>query len=293
VVLLTAPLAPSQQPAAFNPTPCSATATDIVVADAEGRVLESWRGTLKPGDTVRLGAGRLTPERAMPWGYQWMRPQRVIGALYRGWNPRSSIFENAARTIIEDKWEELLRGERPYSELWEVTYKWPWSDVGNLGPESKEPAIRYVLFLRRADFVPGGEPVWLPAQGPGWVDGFRAEIGYRFLNRAGPPSYFAEAREDFSTSVALVEGERVYALRRSPGPSFWPAALTGCWESGVVPLSGNLNEFKEVALALPPARLFTNRNTASRSGDSLRAWEDFGTFASSLPPELSAKGTHP
>src|SRR5262245_10579801 len=83
VVALIAPNAAwAASPFGFNLDRCCENATDIVMTDAEGRVLETWRGEFKPGEVLRLGAMRLTPANALPWEDVRLHPDRTLSPLY-------------------------------------------------------------------------------------------------------------------------------------------------------------------------------------------------------------------
>src|SRR5687767_6482999 len=68
-------------PPGFDPIGCGV-ASHIVVTDPDGRVLESWRGDLQPGQTITLGPEGLTPAHALPWELHRLRPVHCGGAWY-------------------------------------------------------------------------------------------------------------------------------------------------------------------------------------------------------------------
>jgi hypothetical protein len=67
----------------FDLTACSCGATHIVVVEPDGRVVESWRGDLKPGEMVFLGYEGLTPRNTLPWESLRLRPEKDSKAWYQ------------------------------------------------------------------------------------------------------------------------------------------------------------------------------------------------------------------
>src|SRR5262245_32928213 len=80
--------APPNAPS-FDLMAASSGATHIVVADTDGRILESWRGDLQPGEKLYLGPENLTPKDALPWELLRFRPESD-GAWYTSALPVST-----------------------------------------------------------------------------------------------------------------------------------------------------------------------------------------------------------
>ncbi|MBY0459366.1 MAG: hypothetical protein K2V38_18730, partial [Gemmataceae bacterium] len=132
----TADRAPQPQP--FDLKANCLGATDIVVTDADGRVLECWRGELKPGEVVRLGPASLTLANALPLHALRLRPERSVNWLY----------------------------QQPEPAVWRDYYG-PWrAGVSEfLAPNSAERELRMVLFLRKEGTTGFGR-VWMPPAAP-------------------------------------------------------------------------------------------------------------------------------
>jgi len=235
------------EPPSFNLLTCSANATDVVVTDAEGKVLECWRGELKPGEIVRLGPGRLTPANALPLTYLRLRPDRALSPLYR----------ELDLATLPREWYERAKTESDFP-------LGLWSDAGEA-----EKELRLVLFLRKE----GGDGVgrvWMPATVPP-TPLVHEVFEPRF---SGPPRlairHPVDMKADFSTSIALVEGGHVLALRPAERclDVSWedfncfvalstPVAFT---RTELAPVARTLGEFKDDVMRLPrplPAK-FTN-----------------------------------
>jgi hypothetical protein len=239
---------PPQPPATFNLTLSSSNATDIVVTDANGCVLECWRGELKPGDTVRLGPGRLAPANALPWEYLRLRPARSLSPLYRMWDAdRYALHARMMRYYRPATFDPLL----PPLPL----------PPGLLPTETDgaEADLRLVLFLRK-EGTSGPGAVWMPAAAPPTAP--RKDVGGRFSGttegillelerRRFMSSLPTDANCDFTTSVAAVEGGRVVALRE-PTIRFRINNFN-CWEpQETVLIAQTLKELKDEVLRLPP-----------------------------------------
>lgn len=125
---------------AFELDVCAPNATDIVVTAPDGRVLESWRGELKPGDVVRLSAG-LTPANALPLDWYRLRPDHSFSGFYQ---PRQRKFEH-------NTWSVRLEDLHP--PRFDPINEFLWS-----GAEGQKP-LRLVLFLRK-EGTKGDGVVW-------------------------------------------------------------------------------------------------------------------------------------
>jgi hypothetical protein len=90
---------PDKELLSFNLTACCGSATHIVVVEPNGRVIESWRGDLKPGEQVFLGPEGLTPINAMPWEFLRLRPECNGG----GWYHASSLHPDAEPEAASNK----------------------------------------------------------------------------------------------------------------------------------------------------------------------------------------------
>ena len=73
--------AESPLPLGFDPIGWGG-ATHVVVTDPDGRVLESWRGDLQPGQKITLGPEALTLTHALPWELHRLRPVNCGGMWY-------------------------------------------------------------------------------------------------------------------------------------------------------------------------------------------------------------------
>jgi hypothetical protein len=162
LILLTAGFAPAQEPRAFPLMACNTAATDVVVTDADGRVMESWRGGLQPGEVVRLGPARLSPANALPCEHLRLRPERALSGFYREsyasqldwWRPRLSTysFDHGCRMWGESSpSRELLDPPLVFLPPLPVLF-WPTTTEG------AETELRLVLFLHKGRRSPDSRP---------------------------------------------------------------------------------------------------------------------------------------
>jgi hypothetical protein len=262
------PLVSSPPPPEFDLTVFGPAATDIVVTDPDGRVLESWRGELRPGDIVGLGPARLTPVNALPWEYLRLRTERALSAMYREWDSsRYARRSSDPTSSISWRWDWEVAAE--YAPL--PGFLWPTTT------DEAETELRLVLFLRKEDTT-GVGVVWMPADAPG----NRIEIGYR----SGADWRTREKKNaDFSTSMAWVEAGRVVALRHiiPRSANFGSERMT--------PVAGTLKEFKDEVMRLPAPKVQADAVKQPGAGGSLRTWADFVTL--SVPALTTRQGTHP
>src|SRR5262245_40243170 len=64
----------SPSPPGFGLEGCCCGATNIVVTDSAGCVLECWRGELKPGEILLFGHERRTISNVLEWKHARLRP---------------------------------------------------------------------------------------------------------------------------------------------------------------------------------------------------------------------------
>jgi hypothetical protein len=242
-VLLVAPCASAHYTTQFDLALCTANATDIVVVDPDGRVLECWRGELKVGETVALGPAHLTVANALPWDQRWLRPDRALDVLHAPY--RRDILAHRDHTL-----DTLTIAYRGYIE---TGYSPP--RVALFVPsEMACTAPRFVLFLRK-ECGDGLGAVWMPAVAP---------PAMRLVPRhcwGGPDpdtwdSYFklsVSGNIDFTTSVAWVESDRVLALQAPVPSTAFSDGLCGqrTGAGQVAPIALNLTTFKEDVLSQP------------------------------------------
>lgn len=209
---------------------CAANATDIVVTDPEGTVLECWRGELKTGEVVRLGLGGLTPANALPMEWLRLRPDRPVSGFhtYRFYRLHQGSFYDTGEEVSDGWWVSAV----PF-----------WSGVRS----GIDTGLRLVLFLRKTG-TSGAGATWSPAAAPvregTLYDHCRMEdprIG-RFGHGANPPPlprFAACSSDDFTASVAFAEAGRVVA-----------------WQNGHwAPLALSADDFRADALARPAPQL--------------------------------------
>ncbi len=234
-LVATGPVTSSPPPQTFDFSVCGTKATDIVVTDTDGLVLETWRGELRPGDTVRLGPTRLSPANALPWDCLRLRPARALSGLYHEYTSESLFVIGGTRP---KKSSQSIAGSG--SALPRIAL-WPTDEV-------TESELRLVLFLRK-EGANGAAAVWLPADAPN----NRIEIGYRF---GGSGRMRRNTKDDFTTSTAWVEAGRVFVLQASADWIYdrdGPPLLT--------PIARDLKHFKSEVLALPaPLPVADTRN---------------------------------
>lgn len=264
-VLLTSDGASPQEPGAFSLPACGLHATDVVVTDADGRVLECWRGELKPGDIVRLGPARLSPANALPWELLRLRPE----VNWQDWYGPLPMGEAEVRSHFDNE------------PMWK---RWP-----DLRPtDCNAPrGLRLVLFLRKDTPTPGLEPVWLPACARATGE---YEIGYF----GGSERDRRVSQNDFANSVALIEGGRVVALQHR---FVYETSFYLREREPVVDLIANTSgEFRESVARLTAikaqadaARQYTEKEPGAAG--TLRTWGDFVNL--SLPAFPTRQGTHP
>ena len=73
VLLIADAVSASPPPPGFSLEVCCCGATNIVVTDLAGRVLECWRGELKPGEVLRLGYERRAISDVLEWEHARLR----------------------------------------------------------------------------------------------------------------------------------------------------------------------------------------------------------------------------
>lgn len=221
------PPPPERPTSQFDLAVCGANATDIVVTDTDGRVLESWRGELKPGDAVRLGPARLTPANALAWECLRLRPERTLNGLCC-----PPVVKRPRHTFDHTFGSD------------EAVYEAPQSSI--IFPSIADTERRLVLFLRK-EGTPGVGTVWMPAAAPPT----RQQLAFTMSSRRDPVRSYAvfDPNPDFTASVACAEAGRVVALKQEAGR---PQVL---WEWDAAPrpatLAFELKHFKSEALATP------------------------------------------
>jgi hypothetical protein len=112
-ILLSAEFAVAEPPTP-NFTAAAASATDIVVTDIEGRVLETWRGSLQPGNMVKLGLLRQSPVDVLPMEHVRLRPEFAISGLYRRVAAENDEAEKQLRLVLFLRKEATPGGLQPY-----------------------------------------------------------------------------------------------------------------------------------------------------------------------------------
>ena len=164
--------------------------TDVVVTDADGVVLECWRGDFRPGEVVRLGPGRLPLAHALPWELLRLRPDRSLSRFYRNTDDlRRAWGENWAVRSWGWNWDPLP----PSPSL--PMYFWPTATDG------AEADLRLVLFLRR-ERVAGLPTIWIPTASP------RPQKFTTATYVPEEPTAVYGSR-DYTNHVVMVEGGRV------------------------------------------------------------------------------------
>ena len=247
------PIASSPTPLAFDFRACGANATDIVVTDPDGVVLECWRGELRPGDTVRLGPARLTPANALPWDGLRLRPDRALSGAYRDYTSLLTLRGSHYDPPLTKDHEYKL----PRIELWPMS-------------EKSRSELRLVLFIRK-EGPTGAGVIWAPVNAPS--NGIA--IGYRF---GGTGSMKRIQKYGLTTSVAWIEAGRVLALQASDDWIY-------CRDGSVLltPIAHDVKCFKSEVLALPASprppvadiikdREFTPSSQTTLAGWSSRLW---------------------
>ena len=68
--------------AGFDLKRCGPVATDIVLTDYDGRVIETWRGDMKPGEMLLLGSEYRLPANVLPWKDMWLCPYQGPSGWY-------------------------------------------------------------------------------------------------------------------------------------------------------------------------------------------------------------------
>ena len=222
-LVATGPISSSPSPPVFDLGVCGPNATDIVVTDPDGIVLETWRGELRPGDTVRLGAPRLTLANTLPLECQRLRPEPCGRGWYR---PRPRIYGRTSS----------YSAPGPPS----MTCKWSFPLDWN-APTGRQ----FVLFLRKEGCEAGA--AWMPAAIP-WID--RREMGYEDKELTWAIRQ-AHRNVGFTTSVAWIEAGRILVLQASNeriSDQSGPARLT--------PIALDYEHFKTLVQASPaPPRI--------------------------------------
>lgn len=191
-----------------------------MVTDPDGRVLESWRGGLKPGEVVRLGPNRLTPANALPLGWFRLSASRTLSGCFGEQDAAWRGCYGAGRALL------------------------------SLAPPPAGP--RLVLFLRK-DGSSGPGAVWMPAAAPPtrlrgeMVGGEPPQLVIRTFPDFDP-------NPDFTTSAALVEDGRLLAR---DGFDEKPSGFrVGSWRrreptGQLAPLPLTLAELKQAAAGAP------------------------------------------
>ncbi len=186
---------PKRQTPAVPEFSAGAGTTDVVVTDADGCVLECWRGDFRPGDVVRLGTERLALQDALPWEFLRLRPDRGLSKFYRD----ADLCHVWHRSDLKSrywKWRHTPELAPPLPPL--PDRLWPTAEDG------AETELRFVLFLRK-EAVAGLPTIWGPATA---VDSYEFTMrSGRFRNESDGRS----PRSDFSRCVVLIEGGRVVA----------------------------------------------------------------------------------
>ncbi|QJW95005.1 hypothetical protein FTUN_2531 [Frigoriglobus tundricola] len=258
-LLVAGPTASSPPPPVFDLGVCGTNATDIVVTDPDGVVLECWRGELRPGDIVRLGPARLTPANALPWDCLRLRPDRALSGYYRDYESQvlcghRSHYDPGPNSQTPEGVEYKL----PRIELW------PTDEVSQL-------ERRLVLFLRKEGREAAA--VWAPVAVPR-TD--RMELGYVNKDLAWATRRVHQKFGRFSTSIAWVEAGRVLVLQASLERISYQN-----WSPQLTPIALDYEHFKTQVLALPaPPRLaldtksreFTPSSHMTLTGLSTRLW---------------------
>lgn len=231
------------EPPTFNTIACSLAATDIVVTDSEGRVLETWRGGLQPGDTVRLGALRQKPANALPMGHLRLRPDPAVSGLYRQSDPDQyrCRSEEVGQPAQKDHWFSDFPTSLP------IQFRPAASDRA-------ENSFRLVMFLRK-ESMPGLQPIWRPATRLGWRE-------FEFESPVFHPSGFQRhERDDFSGCIAQVEGGRVLGVQQDPLVGYYTTRWLYPNPVYLVPLANTLQEFKEAVMRHAPGAGEGNRGS--------------------------------
>jgi hypothetical protein len=224
LVALTAPSVSATPPDEFDLEYCGRNATDIVLTDLDGCVLECWRGELKPGAVVRLGWERLTPVNALPWEHLRLRPEPADNAWYR---PRPVVRRRGWEPPQLDKW--------PFPTDWDAATE-----------------RSFVLFLRK-EGTEGGGAIWMPAAY--WT---RPRIGYWFSDPESRAELW-KRNHDYSVCTAWIEGGRVLGLRKFARERFNFNEFSGSdpQSLALAPVAHDPKRFKAQVLTFPtpPANL--------------------------------------
>ena len=235
--VLTAHGTSARPPVPFDIWACGTSATDIVVTDPDGKVLESWRGELKPGDVVRLGPSQFTPANALPWDCLRLRPDRALSGLYhppRG-HPRS-FFDSSSVEIP------------PPSVVW-----WP------VVPDVADTEFRLVLFLRK-EGTTGIGAVWMPATAPPTPQRPDPRVMFGPLHQTAQVCFDFDPVPDFRGSVALLEAGRVLAFRSDPRE--WTIRAT--FPTVLAPIALNVKQFHSEVATFSTPPLYSETSTSDR-----------------------------
>lgn len=235
----------------IDPATTDVTATDVVVTDADGRVLECWRGDFKPGEVVRLGSGRLPLAHALPWELLRLRPDRGLSKFYRNIDDLRHAW---GKYWVVRSWGWNWDPLPPSPSL--PMYFWPTTTDG------AEADLRLVLFLRK-EAVAGLPTIWLPATAV--VQQKLSMVSYVSAEPA-PGS----GAHHFTDDVALIESGRVVAPRK-----VWQRYGDSDRAYSTELTAATLAEFKAATMRYKvvdiPARELPRR------------WADFGPLVA-LPP---------
>lgn len=240
-------------PRAISVAPPGPDATDVVVTDADGVVLECWGGDFRPGEVVRLGPGRVPLAHALPWELLRLRPDRGLSGFYRHVDEFRREWRTAETYRTRPRWDwGIALPPLPLPD-------WFWPTAA----DGAEADLRFVLFLRR-ETVAGLPTIWALATADQHCE-FTPAI--RFEMKISDPGGYP--RCDIARCVVLVEGGRVVAPHQAVQRYDDPTA-----PYSTAQVAATLAEFKAATMRYKveiPARELPRR------------WAAFGPLAA-LPP---------
>lgn len=239
-------------PRTVSVAPPSPDATDVVVTDADGVVLECWRGDFRPGEVVRLGPGRLPLAHGLPWELLRLRPDRGLSKFYRHIDDLRYTWRWSRDDPREWAW-----GGWHYQSPPPPLPDWFWPTA----TDGAEAELRFVLFLRR-ETVAGLPTIWLPTTAP--------RLQKFTMATCVPAQYDTGYGEwQFANDAALIEGGRVLT----------PHKVWQRWGD-----SGQAHSTELAAATLAEFKAATMRYKVEIPARELpRRWADFGPLVA-LPP---------